>query len=294
MILHRSSREIRTLVVHTGGIGDFLLFCPCLKRLAEDGPVELAGNDRDRLNLAVVSGLAVTTHLLDEFEFGSVFGERSPRFDSFAARFERVIIWMNDLDGGIRKAFRAVGVRDVHAFAGLPPASWKRHASAYYAECLGLGDLPPLLLAFEADEGTHDVLVHAGSGSARKNWPIDRFAMVASELVRRCRAVEWIRGPAEEKLPIPLGTSVLEVASIVTLARHLSNTRLYIGNDSGVTHLAAACGCRVVAVFGPTNPRVWAPRGEHVRVVRRRDWPETGDVLKAIGKVYGRERTRRT
>jgi ADP-heptose:LPS heptosyltransferase len=43
---------------------------------------------------------------------------------------------------------------------------------------------------------------------------------------------------------------------------------MYIGNDSGITHLAAAVGTPVLALFGPTNPEVWAPRGPHVRVGR--------------------------
>ena len=51
------------------------------------------------------------------------------------------------------------------------------------------------------------------------------------------------------------------------LACWLARARIYIGNDSGITHLAAAAGAPVVALFGPTDPRVWAPRGERVRIV---------------------------
>jgi len=47
----------------------------------------------------------------------------------------------------------------------------------------------------------------------------------------------------------------------VALARWLAAASVYIGNDSGISHLAAACGAPVIALFGPTNPRVWAPRG---------------------------------
>ena len=281
MIVQRSYRSVRTLVVHTGGIGDFLLFCPCLKRLAEEGPVELAGADRDRLNLAVAAGLAASAHLLDDVDFANVFVGASARFRAFAARFDRTVVWMNDSDGHIQRAFTDAGVRHVRVFAGLPPADWERHASTYYAECLGYGDLPPLLLPFETDDFAHDVLIHPGSGGARKNWPSDRFACVAAALQQRGRHVEWIRGPAEESLVLPKGVATVETASVVTLARHLSAARLYIGNDSGITHLAAACGRRTVAVFGPTDPRRWAPRGEHVMVVAHRDWPEADAVLAA-------------
>jgi ADP-heptose:LPS heptosyltransferase len=51
------------------------------------------------------------------------------------------------------------------------------------------------------------------------------------------------------------------------LACWLAGASLYVGNDSGITHLAAAAGAPVVALFGPTDPAVWAPRGPRVRVV---------------------------
>jgi ADP-heptose:LPS heptosyltransferase len=51
------------------------------------------------------------------------------------------------------------------------------------------------------------------------------------------------------------------------LAARLAQCRLYVGNDSGVTHLAAATGCPTVALFGESDPRVWAPRGERVTVL---------------------------
>ena len=284
MVAHRSSREVRTLVVHTGGIGDFLLFCPCLKRLAEDGPVELAGAHRDRLNLAVVSGLALTAHHLDDFDFGSIFGVASARFAEFAGRFDHVVVWMDDADGRIRGAFADAGVRDVRVFAGLPPSGWSRHAGEYYAECLRFEGLPPLLLPIPADEAVHDVFIHPGSGGATKNWPLAYFAEVASALRERGRRIEWIRGPAEERLTFPQRSEVVEFPGLVTLARHLSGTKLYIGNDSGITHLSAACGCSTVAIFGPTDAGVWAPRGGHVAVIAREGWPGIDEVLKTIAR----------
>ena len=282
MILHRSSRDIRTLVIHTGGIGDFLLFCPCLKRLAEEGPVELAGSDRDRLNLAVVAGIAETAHHIDDFDFASVFTTPTDRFARFASRFDRVIVWMNDPELVIRNAFTNAGVRDARIFPGLPPNDWARHASEYYSERLDFEPLPPLLLPFETDDYVHDILIHAGSGAAKKNWPIDRFAVLADALTAQGRSVEWIRGPAEEQLHIPADARTLQVSSVVTLARHLTGTALCIGNDSGVTHLAAACACKTIAIFGPTDPQVWAPRGDHVTIAAREGWPKLDDVRSLI------------
>ncbi|HNT87980.1 MAG TPA: glycosyltransferase family 9 protein, partial [Candidatus Hydrogenedentes bacterium] len=64
------------------------------------------------------------------------------------------------------------------------------------------------------------------------------------------------------------------------IAGILAGARLYIGNDSGITHLAAAVGCPTVAVFGPTDPTVWAPRGARVHVVAGDPWPDAEAVLR--------------
>jgi ADP-heptose:LPS heptosyltransferase len=88
--------------------------------------------------------------------------------------------------------------------------------------------------------------------------------------------VAWLTGPAEEEMlpylgPLAKAQGQLLLANrpLARVARVLSRCRLYIGNDSGLTHLAAAvAGPEVLALFGPTDPRVWAPLGPHVRTLR--------------------------
>jgi ADP-heptose:LPS heptosyltransferase len=73
--------------------------------------------------------------------------------------------------------------------------------------------------------------------------------------------VAWCAGP-EEHLE-----GAVRIENLYELAGWLRSARIYIGNDSGITHLAAAAGAKVVAIFGPSDPDVWAPRGDRVRVV---------------------------
>jgi ADP-heptose:LPS heptosyltransferase len=88
--------------------------------------------------------------------------------------------------------------------------------------------------------------------------------------------VHWCAGP-EEELP---GASRFD--DLYDLACWLARARLYIGNDSGPTHIAAAVGTPVVALFGPTDPHLWAPRGPHVRVLwQGREPASVDDVLAA-------------
>lgn len=274
----------RALVVHTGGIGDLLLSLPALARYAEHHEIEVAGH-RERLELARLAGVTNTIHALDAIDFHTVFAQPSARFADFARRFDHAIVFMRD-DGAIVNAFHTAGVAEARAFPGLPPAGWRRHASAYYAECLGVTPGAPLRLNLQP-EPVADVIVHAGSGGRMKNWPLDRFHQVTRVFIEHGYTVGWSRGPAEEELAAPAGVCVLQGLSLTRLASALAGARLYIGNDSGITHLAAASGCPTLAIFGPTDPVVWAPRGPNVCVRLGALWPDTDSVLREITARFG-------
>jgi len=115
-----------------------------------------------------------------------------------------------------------------------------------------------------------------GSGGAAKNWPLSRYYTVARALAWEAGLkVVWLAGPAEAPvLPYIQGLAAAQEQVVWAneplerLAHLLARTQVYLGGDSGITHLAAAAGARrVVALFGPTDPRVWAPWGEQVTVL---------------------------
>jgi ADP-heptose:LPS heptosyltransferase len=79
-----------------------------------------------------------------------------------------------------------------------------------------------------------------------------------------------------------IGLSLVETAAL------LERCTLFVGNDSGLSHLAAALGIPTVAVFGPTDPSVWAPRGRRVEAVRTSDgtaWPTVNAVMEAVAHL---------
>jgi ADP-heptose:LPS heptosyltransferase len=113
------------------------------------------------------------------------------------------------------------------------------------------------------------IAIHPGAGSRKKVWPSHRFASLGRMLKQRGKKLFVIQGPADDKEV----TEVLQglngvphlVASelpLIKLGALLSQCILYIGNDSGISHLAAALGVPTVAIFGPTDPHIWSPRGE--------------------------------
>lgn len=116
-------------------------------------------------------------------------------------------------------------------------------------------------------------IVHPFASSALKRWPLENFRGVAQGLEM---PVQWCAGPEEEL------SGAVRFEDLYDLACWIAKARVYIGNDSGISHLAAAVGTPVVAIFLNTDPAVWAPRGGHVRVLRR---PEIADVVKAAGSL---------
>lgn len=199
-----------------------------------------------------------------------------------------------------------------------PPAGTQRHAVEHLLDplrCRGLADgdafrSPRIDLAAaggdpqrrppgRGDRGT--LVVHPGSGSPEKCWPADRFAALVRRLSDRNLPVALLWGPAEAEREaqlashFPPGVPRLRPASPIELARRLAAARLYIGNDSGPGHVAAAVGTPTVSLFGPTDPAVWRPLGPRARVVRSAsgDLSEVtvddvlGEVLAALAEEEG-------
>lgn len=136
-----------------------------------------------------------------------------------------------------------------------------------------LARLPPGFLA-----------VHPGSGSDRKNWPSGRLAAVIEVLAPSC---PWllVEGPADKeaagRLRSARSISARELPPRV-LGAVLAKAGLYLGNDSGVSHLAAAWGAPTLALFGPTDPAVWGPVGPRVSNLRSPDETMDGLAVEAV------------
>jgi ADP-heptose:LPS heptosyltransferase len=171
--------------------------------------------------------------------------------------------------------------RRLLAWDPAPPTGGP-HASAWLARALApLGvDAalePPPLAPTETERRQAErlarglprafVAVHPGSGSPAKNWPAERFAEAARTLAG---GQPWlfVRGPAEASVPVPEGALDARDWPLRALAAVLSRARLFLGNDSGVAHLAAACGAPTLALFGPTDPVLWSPVGPAVATLR--------------------------
>ncbi len=118
------------------------------------------------------------------------------------------------------------------------------------------------------------VVIHPGSGGPQKCWYLDNFLAVAKELRDREIEVLFVLGPAEverlrpsEKVQIHAAAKCVAHLALSQVVGVLSSADAFLGNDSGVTHLAAGMGVRTVALFGPTDPAVYRPLGRAVAVL---------------------------
>ncbi len=115
------------------------------------------------------------------------------------------------------------------------------------------------------------VIIHPGSGGLKKSWYLDNMLAVAEELGSQGFVVVFLLGPAElERFSKDMVKKIRSVAahicdlSLTQVVGLLSCAHAYIGNDSGITHLAAGLGIRTIAMFGPTNSAVYGPVGPAV------------------------------
>jgi ADP-heptose:LPS heptosyltransferase len=122
---------------------------------------------------------------------------------------------------------------------------------------------------------TKPVVIHPGSGGAHKCWHLDNFLSVARILKKEGVEVAFLFGPAEaERFREPAIAGIRAAGKLLTnlslaeVLGVLGCSRGYIGNDSGITHLAAAVGIRTVVVFGPTEPAIYGPLGPAVTILQ--------------------------
>ena len=284
----RESRP-RSLVLFPGALGDFICFLPTLNRIEKLSAVDLCA----RVEFADLVSSQIRLRSVDSYEIRRLFvreGADDQRVKDFFAGYDWVYSWMGSgvadfaaqlksvtrgrvllfpfrsLQAGIHQADYFLRCVAAPSAMALPRISVKHDASRWcesYWHRHALSDRPVLALA-------------PGSGAREKNWPVPWFAAIAQWWRQRFRgSVIVILGPVEEEREgyDCLCREALQVRNIGLgrLAALLARCNLYLGNDSGITHLAAAVGAPSAALFGPSDASQWAPRGKKVMTLTRHE-----------------------
>jgi heptosyltransferase III len=295
------SGKPRILAIRGGAIGDFLLTLPALRLVRENFGhchLEILGY-RHIAELAVYGGPVEGQTYADAVKnieaaplagFFARNGDLDQQWCDYFASFQQVISWLFDPDKILENNLKRAGVR--HYLSAYARIHDEDHASAQWAHGLQsmamyLDDPVSRLIptpemrklgvewldgqGYRPDQTL--IALHPGSGSPKKNWPIAHWRELAKDLASRGRLL-IIGGEADAQPLAELVASALGSEAIVArdlplplLAAVLIEADQFIGHDTGVSHLAAAVGVPSTLMFGPTDPSVWAPRGEHVRIV---------------------------
>jgi hypothetical protein len=254
--------EVRRLVIRPGAIGDFLVSLPALECLRSEYYEVWTAAPNVPLVRFADGARSIAATGLDLLEIT----EPAPTLLESLRRFDSIVSWYGSNRPEFRDTVRRLGLPFTF-FPTLPPDGAGLHATDFYLEqarTLGNCESEGVPRIACPSDRENFAVIHPFSGSPRKNWPLDKFKSLARQL-EQVMPVRWCSGREDPPLK-----NAVRFDNLYELACWLARARLYIGNDSGITHLAAAVGTPVLALFGPTDPEVWAPRGRHVQVARWR------------------------
>jgi ADP-heptose:LPS heptosyltransferase len=285
---HINSRRI--LIARGGALGDFILTLPAIHALRDafpDAEINVLANKA----IAPLAREAVEINgirSLDDPDLGPVFirgGDLSKKWRGYFRQHDLVISYLHDPEKVFEINLRELGV--ARLVAGLSKvAAAGPHAAIQLAEpLLELGIAisnfaPRVQISQRAREKARQKLgplaliaLHPGSGSPRKNWPMENWIALIAYLIERNVPVTIIGGEADRSRIVELqnrfkneGVAFAIDWPLRDLAALLAGL-IFVGHDSGISHLAAATGAASLVLFGPTDPQIWAPLNENARVL---------------------------
>lgn len=289
----------KILIIRGGAIGDFILTIPAIQLLRSGLPqahLEILGYPAVT-RLAEAAGIADSVRSIEYSGLANFFNPSTildPELMDYFARFSLVISYLFDPDGFFQGNLERSGVKSYIACSHRIDEAGD-HAAAQLARpleqiALFLEDPAPRLTfpdSIQSEAGAviaairpraAPIALHPGSGSSKKNWGIDRWIEVADWLHESDpdRPLVLVSGEADDGNAQPLLREWQEKnvpyyhahsLDLAKLGAILSRCALYLGHDSGISHLAAAAGAPCLLLFGPTDPRIWAPKNSRVSVI---------------------------
>ena len=247
---------------------------------------------RDKGELLVGAGIATTALGFDALPMHEAFTDTPLDECELPKRLgthDRLVSCFGEGDRSAElRLAAACGAGDAAFLPTRPPEGFDGHLLDLWGDLLGMSDLRETARAGAWDvpdswckaasgalravgvEAPY-VLVHPGSGGEAKCWGVENFLALAGELgnvVFVVGPVEMDRWSAERIERLRAVAPVWVCPELTSLAAAAAGAVAFVGNDSGVAHLAAAVGAATIALFGPTNPTHFAPIGQSVRVVQ--------------------------
>jgi ADP-heptose:LPS heptosyltransferase len=279
------STRPRVLVIRGGAIGDFILTLPAIRLLRQSIPhahLEVMGYS-GIADLAVKAGIADATRPLGDLRMAQFYAKNAqidPALADDMRSFNLIVSYLFDPDAILRENMEKLGVKTLIECPHRVIVG-QGHASQQLARPLERLAMfleeptwrEPLLCKTKPQATTKRIAIHPGSGSLTKNWPALGWQKLAEEIHAAHPEMEivFISGEAEAErgtLPQDLPFTRWHGLPLTQLADHITTCDLFLGHDSGISHLASTCGVPCLLLFGPTDPATWAPPQPSVRVIR--------------------------
>lgn len=287
----------RTLcIVHPGTLGDVLLALPAIRALRTAFPAHVLGlMAQEEVGRLLVAGaeahksFALEGPLLTNMLAGA--NTMDAEMEQWLSDCDVAVGWMADPDRSLHSAFRKFGI--AHIFVATPhsPAYGKIHQTDRFLKTIEsvismpsqsralalprkvIEDAASRLTSIGIVSSQSLVIVHPGSGSPHKCVAPELLANLLKEYESNGFVPLLVGGPADVAQVAHLQRicskpcRLLQNLDLLSMAGVIAQADRFIGHDSGLTHLAACLHVSTIALFGPTDPRRWAPRGAHVRIV---------------------------
>lgn len=276
----------RILVIRGGAIGDFVLTLPAIAALRRQFPeahLEVLGYPHIT-QLAKATGCVDAVRPIEAKGLAGFFarhGQLDTGIADYLAGFNLIVSYLFDPDDIFRANVAVCTRAQIIQGPHRPDEADPLHATRAYLkplEQLAIFDADPVpRLEFPGKKTCLErIALHPGSGSDRKNWPVARWADLVGRLMTETdRPLMMVGGEAEgdrlERLTagLPPGrVSLARSLPLVELADRMRESAVFVGHDSGITHIAAALGLPCVVLWPDTNESVWGPQGEKVMLLK--------------------------
>jgi ADP-heptose:LPS heptosyltransferase len=279
-----NERTMKLLIVHQGALGDFVAIFPAIIRLKKYYRCIDVLCQTQLGKMAKKLGLVKQCYPLEAAAFALLYtNETDHSLAELLRQYAKIVVFSRSRP--LEKSLNRMTGHRCLRLSPQPPAEKSIHITTYAIQNLvreGLlgkedADLTDSCFSLHPQENKKrpidrkKILIHPGSGSIRKRWPISQFKQIESVLQSKGLKPEFVLGPAELDLANQLAhqdRTIHSCSDLLDLVSLYKSAGGYIGNDSGASHLSAFMGLPTVVIFGPADPARWKPNGPFVEIIR--------------------------